>query len=76
MTWSRERKVTAKSVYAHDGQVAQKELDAVDKGLAFEVCAYREISHVNVHSGVLVELPLRAQQCEPGSDGTARSGSN
>jgi len=31
---------------------------------------------VNVHAGVLVELPLRAQQGEPGSDGAVRSGAN
>jgi len=44
--------------------------------LAFAVCSYREVANVNVHAGVLVELPLRAQQGEPGSDGAVRSGAN
>jgi hypothetical protein len=45
---------------------------AVESGLEVEranLIDDIEISHVDVHAGVLVELPLRAQQGEPGGDG-------
>ena len=45
----------------------------MNKGSACDVCAHREISHVNVHAGVLIELPLRAQQGKPGGDGARSS---
>lgn len=39
------------------------------QGLSYWICAYREVADVDVHAGVLVELPLCAQQGEPGGDG-------